>query len=90
MRKRSWLVPLSIVVGAVANPALASISPIIEPNVASVRGAESSPLASNLGDPFAFVLRTIDQPALLAGHYSHSSHSSHSSHRSHSSHFSSR
>ena len=90
MRKRNWLLPLSIVVGSVATQAAADSSVSSAPNVSAERRAEASSPASNSNDPFAFVLRTSDQPVLLAGHYSHRSHSSHSSHRSHSSHYSSR
>lgn len=87
MAKRTWLVPLYVVAGAAASPAIAgSTLTGTLPAPVSAQVKEHGQSAA-VADPFAFILRSAGEPTRLAGHYSHSSHSSH---RSHSSHYSSR
>lgn len=90
MKKRAFLVPVAVAVGAmsIAQVADATIAPVQASNETAVNSTDAAATselkiqtAPNRLD--SFVLTRVPEGTLLAQHTSHASHSSHTSHVSH-------
>ena len=89
MKKRKFLIPVTVAIASLSGVANADISEKTTPQVTGVEvdGQLSTALRDVIGDEF--VISTNQNETLkTAYHRSHMSHSSHSSHQSHRSHFS--